>query len=160
MSMTQNATHTAEVFQVDRISVHPNADRLEIIHYEDFQTVVRKGDFQEGDLAVFIHPDTIVPTDLEEFQFLQRGERTTERIKATKLRGVISFGLVIPAPIGSVVGDDLFDQLGLKHYDPDEGKLTNRGDCVSGPGLFIPKYDLEPLLKYGRETLFNPLPSV
>lgn len=81
--------HSAEVFRVGRPERHPNADSLEIFRLRGWQTCCRIGEFQEGDLAVFIEPDTMVPTHRPEFAFLadKAGRDGFARIKAKKLRG-------------------------------------------------------------------------
>ena len=89
-----NSTHKVEVFKVGELTKHPNADSLSILMvFDNYQTVVRTSDFIPGDLACYIPPDNIVP-DTPQFEFL-KGHR---HIKAAKLRGIMSQGLVLAAP--------------------------------------------------------------
>lgn len=87
-----------EVVKITDIRPHPNADRLEMVYvYGTIPSAVKKGDFKVGDLAVFIPQDAIVPLSNPVFAFLKRHEGQTEaRIKAMKLRGMYSEGLVVP----------------------------------------------------------------
>ena len=95
-----NSTHDVVVVKLGPPEVHPNADRLEIHRiFDAYRCVSQKGLYKEGDLVAYIPPDNVVP-DTEDFAWLE-GKR---RIKAKKLRGVISYGLLHPAPLGSVEG--------------------------------------------------------
>lgn len=141
--------HTAEVIKIDKLRYHPNADNLSIVSVGDFQCVVRTDDWQCGDLGVYIEPDTIVP-ETKAFEFLGKHRR----IKARKLRGEWSVGLLIPAPPEAKVGEDCFVTLGLEHWEPQvHGNFTTGGDNVPPPPGFIPTYDVLNFRKYSQ--LFN-----
>jgi RNA ligase (TIGR02306 family) len=109
----EKSTHRAEVFRISEIFPHPNADRLEVIHFFGYSCAVRKDDFQPGDLAVYVPPDSLVPVARPEFEWLADkayGEANRysgfARIRAQRLRGHISQGLIIPAPSFLKEGDD------------------------------------------------------
>ena len=145
-----NSTHKVEVFKIRDVEAHPNADRLEIVRFYGYQTVVRKGDFKRGDLAAFVPPDSVV-ADTEQFAFL-KGKL---RIKACKLRGAVSQGLVIHAPAGLGDGDDAAEVLGITHYDPppqSHASLRNatrlHNNQTKAPPVASPGYDLETIYKY------------
>jgi RNA ligase (TIGR02306 family) len=82
-------------------------------------------------------------------------DANTKRLRITvqKLRGVLSMGMLLPAPEGSQIGDDVADLLGIGHYErPAEGeRLTSKGDDVAPPPpscIFAPSYDVESVYKY------------
>lgn len=52
--------------EVVTIEPHPNADALEIANIQGFQAIVRKGQFQTGQLIAYIPEAAIVPDDLLE----------------------------------------------------------------------------------------------
>jgi len=81
----------ASIEFISSIDVHPNADNLEIVTVLGYKCIVRKGDFSLGDTVVLIQPDTILP-ETPVFDFFNRKHK---RVKALKLRGVWSFGIVI-----------------------------------------------------------------
>lgn len=140
--------HTCDVVEI-KLEVHPNADSLSLVQVGDFQCAVRTTDWADGDLAVYIPPDSVVP-DTKEFEFLGKNKR----IKARKLRGEWSVGLLIPAPVDAKVGDDYMEQLGVVHYEPQiHGHFTTGGDNVTPPPGFIPTYDVLNFRKYSG--LFN-----
>ena len=148
--------HTCDVVEV-KLTPHPNADKLSLVMVGDFQCVVRTEDWHDGDLGIYIPPDNVVPAT-KEFEFLG-GHR---RIKARKLRGEWSVGLLIPAPPEAKIGDDYFAKLELEHWEPQvRGNFTTGGENVKPPrmsekskaGLFTPIYDVLNFRKYSR--LFN-----
>lgn len=145
-----------EVVRLGPIEKHPNADTLGITQvHGGYPVVCRIGEYAEGQLATYIPIDAIVP-ESPEWAFLG-GSR---RIKAKKLRGVFSMGMLARAPDGSVEGDNVQERLGIEKYEPYEpqhgGPNATRvkGVCldneVPGPSSTIPNYDLEGLRKYMR----------
>ena len=81
--------------------------------FDNYQAIVRISDYKVGDLACYVPPDNVLP-DKPEYAFL-KGKL---RIKSTKLRGMVSQGLVLPAPEGAGEGDDVAEQIGITHYIP------------------------------------------
>lgn len=145
------AEHTCNVIAV-KLEKHPNADSLSIVKIgnSDFQCIVRTEEWRDGDLAAYIEPDSVVP-DTPQFSFLN-GKR---RIKACKLRGEWSMGLLVPAPPGSQVGDNCMTAMGIEHYEPEvHGGFSTGGENVSPPSGNFPVYDVENFRKYSR--LFVP----
>jgi RNA ligase (TIGR02306 family) len=79
------------------IEPHPNADAIELARVGGYQAIVRKGDFKTGDLAVYIPEQAIVPDWLLEKMGLtgKLSGGAKNRVKAIKLRGIVSQGLVL-----------------------------------------------------------------
>jgi len=124
----------------------PNSDQLSIVRIDDYQCVVRTADWKDGDLGVYIPPDSIVP-DTEQFRFL--GD--SRRIKVKKMRGSISMGLLIPAPNGAVLGEDCAERLGVVHYNPEmHSSFSTGGENISPPKIYAPKYDVENFRRYSN----------
>jgi len=140
-----------EVVRIGPVVKHPNADTLSITKiHGGYPVIVRTGDYREGDCAVYVPVDAVVPTSAPPFAFLATAGRTAERIKAKRLRGVFSTGLLVPAPNGSVLGSDMAEALGVTKYEPPDN-LTMGADAEPGPpGPQIPVYDIEGLRKYGH----------
>lgn len=111
------------VVRIDKIVKHPNADTLGIVNVlGGYPVLVKLGDFKEGDLGVYCTVDTLVPISRPEYKFLDTGRgRTHERVKAKKLRGVFSMGLLVPLTFGAVEGEDVAEKLVcLKYVPPSE----------------------------------------
>lgn len=143
------STHKVEVVEIN-LEKHPNAELLSIVKIFGYQVVVRTDDWKDKNLGAYIPPDSLVCTDRPEFTFLKTDGRNIERIKVKKLRGIISMGLLVPAPIGSYVGDDVAVELGVEHYEPPLPTMTG-GDNSKGPPLaYAPKYDVDTIRKYNR----------
>lgn len=135
------STHECLVVPVV-MEAHPNADALSVVKVFGYTVCVRTEDWKGKSLGIYIPPDSICPKN-EMFSFL--GDKT--RIKVKKLRGVISQGLLIPAPEDAKEGDDYFEKLGITHYDPPEPASTG-GEVEHGPAGFYPKYDVESFNRY------------
>jgi RNA ligase (TIGR02306 family) len=151
-----NSTHKAEVFVITEVLPHNNADALEVISVGSYTTCVQKGRYKAGDKIVWVLPDSLVDTDKPEFAFLKdpnKDERIV-RVKAKKLRGLLSYGLVIPAPDSANVGDDLAGHYDIQHWELPEDTTTS-GDNVGAPNIFCPHYDLENYYRYAKEVLIE-----
>jgi RNA ligase (TIGR02306 family) len=141
------STHAIEVVEVN-LEAHPNADTLSIVRlFGGFTVCVRTEDWQGRKLGVYIPPDFLVPTDRPEFAFLKEEGKTQLRIKVKKLRGIISQGLLIPAPENVELGQNLIEELGIERYEPPMPMSTG-GEVGKGPELYVPKYDLENARRY------------
>ena len=139
-----------------------NADAIELVKINGWQCVVKKNEFQEGDLGVYLEIDAI-PPDTDVFRFLWRPkpkmdeagnplpvpaealERPAKfRIRTLRLRGMLSQGLFLPLsafPELSKVqdGDDVTDLLHVGKYEPPAP--TGMGDWGGPfPGI-VPKTD-------------------
>jgi RNA ligase (TIGR02306 family) len=91
-----------------QIEEHPNADALELARIGDYRSVVRKGQFNSGDLAVYIPEQAVLPEWLIKALGLEGrlAGKQKNRVKAVKLRGVLSQGLVYPLELEQAVDAD------------------------------------------------------
>lgn len=146
------STHSVNVIEIKEVRRHENADRLEIVPVNGWQAVVKAGQFKPGDRAVYIEPDYTVPTARQEFAFLAKDGRERHRLKAVRLRGALSFGLLIPVPddvADAGVGDNVMDRLGIERYEPPV-KLARSDELPEGewPQAYASKFDVEALQKF------------
>lgn len=146
------STHSVNVIEIADVRPHPNAERLEIVPVGGWQAVVKKGQFKPGDKAVYIEPDYMVPTSREEFSFLAKSGRDRHRLKAVRLRGELSYGLLIPPPqsVASMpVGSNVMSDLEVSRWEP-EVKLTMADELPQDqwPETFAPKFDVESYEKF------------
>ncbi len=152
-----NSTHEVTIVPIE-LTKHPNADTLSIVNvFGGYTCVVRTQDWQGVALGAYIPPDSVVDTKRQEFDFLATKAKTdgSYRVKASKLRSVVSFGLLVPAPEGSKLGDNVATQLGVTHYEPpmpgeQKAGLVTGGEVAKGPNVYSPKYDLDAFRKYHR----------
>lgn len=163
------------------IMPHPNADQLELAKVGDYMTVVRKDQFVTGDFAVYIPEQAVIPEWLLKHLGLydeakQKGSLAGSlgnRVKAIKLRGVLSQGLMLQmdqgdestgpfvvAPtedgIGAAAfvdeGQDVAEFLGIVKYEPAPPSHM-RGRIVGVDYDATAKYDFDNLKK--TPTLFD-----
>lgn len=114
--------HNAKVYRV-HLTSHSNANNLVLANPigTAWQCIVRREDFNEGDLAAYIPIGTQVKPS-KEFEFLAPRKY---RIKTIKLRGEISQGLLIPARSGWKEGQDVTKELGVSRYEkPEPGQIA------------------------------------
>lgn len=144
--------HIAPVVRV-HLEPHPNADRLWLVRVLGWTVVVGKSEFQEGDLAVYLPPDSVLPVE-PQYEFLAKSTGIRDgkfpdgtwtrgyRIKVVKLRGEWSQGLLLHAPEGMKEGDDATLALGIAHYEPPID-LSTGGLMETPPALPIPDFDVQ-----------------
>ncbi|UOL47872.1 RNA ligase [Pseudomonas phage vB_Paer_PsCh] len=149
----------ARVVRIDDVKTHPNADSLDLALVGGWQCVIKRGEYQAGDLAIYIEVDSMVPVDNPIFEFLrgrnmvEQGGKEYSRIKTMKLRKELSQGLIVPVhAAGSPepkVDEDVTDRMGiLKYVKPSEQAAINGGNKGDRTGTsklgfpnFIPKTD-------------------
>lgn len=147
------AEFAANVVRVG-IEEHPNADILEIGKVNEVTVIVPKGKYRTGDLAAYIPEAAIVPDDVLELLGLvgKLAGKKKNRVKAIKLRGVVSGGLLHPLGIGRLAdadlaeGDDVTELLGLVKYEPPI-PVSMGGQVFSAQGGTV-KYDIDSILRY------------
>ena len=114
------STHKVEVVPV-ALEPHGNANSLSVVRLFDggFSVVVRTADWIGKSIGAWIPPDSLVDTERPEFAFLAKPGQEWHRVRAIKLRGVQSFGLLMAAPPGAKLGDDAAAFYGVLHFDPE-----------------------------------------
>lgn len=89
-----------EVVKVAEVLDHPNGERLDIIRIEGmaYTVVSGKGNYKPGDLAFYFPIDSVIPQEYVDLFGI--APYYSKKLKAAKLRGIFSEGLLIP--IGSI----------------------------------------------------------
>jgi RNA ligase (TIGR02306 family) len=140
----------ASIQEITSICPIPGADSIEVANVLGWHVVVKKGEFESGDIVVYAEVDSVLP-EIPEYEFLRKCCYLDKngfkgfRIRTAKLRGQVSQGIVFPIdilPRGMTVsiGQDVTDCLNIVKYDPPIPT------CLSGlvkgnfPS-FIPKTD-------------------
>lgn len=148
------STNKAEVVPVELLP-HTNSDNLSLVKVFEYTVVVRTADWIGKTKAIYITPDSIVSTNRPEFAFLKRDGRDKERIKVKRLRGVLSMGLLIPAPDSAEIGQDFATELGVTRYEPELTLDYEIGEDEHAPPIFAPKYDVDTIYKYAHMFIEN-----
>ena len=139
------------------IEPHPNADRLDLAAVGGFRCVIGKGSFAEGDLAAYIPEGAVCPDWLITELGLEGklAGKQKNRVKAVKLRGALSQGLVYPVRDGMIrgravaEGDTVTELLELVKYEPPI-PVAMQGEVRPVHGAML-HYDIENFKKYPDE---------
>ncbi|OKJ61457.1 RNA ligase (ATP) [Streptomyces sp. CB02261] len=144
---------TAEVLTVHP---HPNADALELAQVGLYRAVVAKGAYRTGDVAVYIPEQSVLPAALvDELGLTGRlAGAKSDRVKAVRLRGELSQGLVCrPRALADVDlaraaadGTDFAETLGIVKWAPPIPP-TMSGEVEVAPDL-LSWVDIENLQRY------------
>jgi RNA ligase (TIGR02306 family) len=81
----------ASIEKVSKVFPHPNADKLEFVHVLGYDCIVPKDLHKVDDLVILIQPDTVLPQVA--WTEIYR-KVSAKRVKAIRLRGEWSFGIV------------------------------------------------------------------
>lgn len=144
-----------EVVRIISIEPHGNADKLEVARFEmatgptGYEVIVQRNTWKPGDLAIYLSVDCIVPIK-GAFAFLgerQDGrDKTQFRLRAARLRGRYSQGLLVPNDLGLPVGAQCWEQLGVTYHRPPEP--TEEAPLIQKPRPQpIPVYGVDSLKK-------------
>jgi RNA ligase (TIGR02306 family) len=109
-----------EVCKVDKIEKHPNADKLSVVSIKGWNCIVGLDQYKQDELVVFVPPDSIIPPELiEKYQLTYL--KKDGRVGSTRLRGLLSQGLILDLPEGKwKEGDDCSQTLGIVKWMPPE----------------------------------------
>ena len=147
----------ATIRKIDALTPIVGADAIEAATIGGWKVVVKKGEFNVGDRAVYCEIDSWIPTELA--PFLSKGKEPREyegikgeRLRTVKLRGQLSQGLLLPHDTvwdknmfdfnRFDEGDDVSEVLGIVKWElPMNAQLAGmaRGNFPS----VIPKTDQE-----------------
>lgn len=168
-----------QAVKIEKIIKHPDADNLSVATVmSDYPVVMKTGQYEVGQLVGYLAIDTVVP-DTEQFYFLcprayekyeENGEIKQRSLgpkyplgsvpekyrvlKAKRIRGFYSQGMLVDCPSGMKEGDSLVDLLFLKKNIEDEEenisvKKTRGINAEKSPvGWSIPHYDIDGVRKY------------
>lgn len=153
------ATHRVEVVPVV-LEPHPNADSLSIVRIYGWQVCTKTADWEHiPKIGAYIQPDSIVDVTRPEFLWLKRtpDDVKPHRVRVIRLRKTLSQGLLIPAPEGAQIGDDVAEQLGVRHYEPPTQEEldavrgeSNSAEAYTGPQIWVPHYDVESAYRFAK----------
>ena len=137
-------SNVASIQKITNLRPHPNADALELVDILGWQVVVKKGEFKEGDLCVYIATDSIVE-ERPEYEFLRKNHF---RIRPVKLRQQPSNGIVFPLDI-------------LGEFDVDVDCMGSNTFTKNGKSLYLqdltPGYDVSEWV--GAKHYEKPIPA-
>lgn len=123
-----NQRELAYIVAIDEIKPIPNYDRVEHARVGGWWVIVKKDQFQVGDLAIYIEVDSRVP-EQEPFMFL---DKKNFKVKTQKMCKVLSQGLLMhPADFGWNLG---------KADGVDNGSIIIAGSKTFKLGDFVTEF--------------------
>ncbi len=114
----------ASIRRIKEILPIKDADAIEVAVVDGWRVVVKKGEFQPGDVCIYCEIDSWIPHKIA--PFLSKGQKPREyegikgeRLRTVKLRGQVSQGLVLSYDLASGfdIGDDVTEYLGIKKWE-------------------------------------------
>ena len=150
----------ATIRKIDALTPIDGADAIECAHVGGWKVVVKKDEYNVGDLAVYIEIDSWVPTTLA--PFLSKGnyprvynEVEGERLRTVKLRGQVSQGLLLN--LDQVMSEthsfgldaDVSEYLGIQKWEPALEFMSS--DAKGAFPSQIPKTDQERIQNLSKE---------
>jgi len=164
------STFDVSVHQIDTIENHPNADRLDLAGIGDYRCIVMRDQYKAGDWVAYIPEAAILPLWLIQHMGLEGrlAGKAKNRVKAVKLRGVLSQGLVLPVYVDGIsqdmyidnehdehmfvgIGTNVAEHLGIEKYIP--VIPTCMGGEVENAFGYTIKYDIENIKRF--PTILN-----
>ncbi|KFG85079.1 RNA ligase, DRB0094 family [Metarhizium anisopliae] len=108
----------------------PGADLVEAATVDGWTCVVKKAEFNVGDLAVYFEIDSFLPASDERYSFLKvnttkQDESEGIRIKTIKLRKVLSQGLLLPLAMFPEIKGTLDSMQGQHGKEDAESKIQS-----------------------------------
>jgi len=170
------SSFSVPIKRIRSIDPHPNADLLEIAAVDGYSSIVKRGEYQAGDLAAYLPEGSVLPDWLlQHMGFWKDGKGTLagsegNTVKAIKLRGVLSQGILFPAknnfinvnganfPV--VEGQDVSELLGVTKYEPPI-PVAMSGEVFSVDTNLTLSFDVENFKSYpdvfqdGEEVVFT-----
>ena len=177
------STFTVPVVRIEVIEPIEGADAIELAVIGDYRSVIQKGQYNVGDLAVYIPEQAILPDDLIGGMGLtgKLAGSDHNRVKAVKLRGCLSQGILYPVrefdgmtfilPVGETVanagnmvpvneGVNVAEALGIVKWNPPI-PVHLSGEVYNASQRLTVSYDIENFKQYptilveGEEVTFT-----
>lgn len=140
------------IVRVGKLDKLPNSDTLSITSvFGEIPVIVKTGSLKEGDTAVYIPEESLIPMDKPWFKGVIKTDKAIHRVKAVRLRGTYSEGLLIP--FKGMLGADMAKEWGVTHYvEPEEISRPNGTNGTNGSRQakdipWAPKYSVESIFK-------------
>jgi RNA ligase (TIGR02306 family) len=138
------SSFAVKVVRINNIIPIEGADKIELAQVNGYMSVVRKGTFQKDQLVAYIPEASILPDSLIAEMGLTGALAGPDknRVKAIRLRGQLSQGLIHDVGTLWAEGDDVTEFLGITKYEPPI-PIEMSGQVTSEFKDYIIPYDIE-----------------
>ena len=118
----ENTNSVCFVAKINEVKAIEGADNIEQAVIGGWNTIVKKGTHQAGQLVIVATTDAVIPLELSDKFNVTSYLRKGQRVRSVKLKGVYSECLVIPITPGHEInyseGQDMMEKLGIVKYEP------------------------------------------
>lgn len=123
----ENNNSVCFIAKINEIKSIEGADNIELALVGGWNCIVKKGEYNVGDLVGCATTDAVIPQDLSDEMNVTNYLRKGQRVRTVKLRGVYSECLIIPLKYlvsrakhikNAKEGDDLMESLGIYKFEP------------------------------------------
>jgi RNA ligase (TIGR02306 family) len=118
----ENQNSVCFIAKINEVKAIEGADNIEQAVIGGWNTIVKKGTHQAGQLVIVATTDAVIPLELSDKFNVTNYLRKGQRVRTVKLRGVYSECLVIPITPGHEInyseGQDMMEKLGITKYEP------------------------------------------
>ena len=118
----ENQNSVCFVAKINEVRAIEGADNIEQAVIGGWNTIVKKGTHQAGQLVIVATTDAVIPLKLSDEYNVTSYLRKGQRVRTVKLRGVYSECLVISInpnfAIAFSEGQDMMEKLGITKYEP------------------------------------------
>lgn len=156
----------ARIVNVGAIQPIPKADRIECASVGGWPVCIKKGEFVEGQRAVYFEIDAFLPQGNPHWEFLMRDHSTEfngvrgHRLKSVEQRGQLSQGLLLPLSVlpdslkDAPLGTDVSEVLNVVKYEKPLTEQLMQTAIGYRPG-HIPSTDLMRIQNLEEEGLLE-----
>ncbi len=132
-----------EVCKIKEILPHSGADLLEIAVVKGWEVIIKKDSYKTGDLVIYIPVDSILPVDMADKLGVRNylKGKNKDRVGCAKLRGIMSYGLIVSNENNYEEGYDCLKELNIIKYEPPVRAMA--GDAAPEDALFTRYTEIE-----------------
>ena len=135
----------ASIQKIVAVTAIPEADKIDCVTILGWKCIVKKGEFKEGDLVIYIEPDSMLPFNPWTGALIPDSPL---RLKTVRMKKQISQGLVLSTNLPQLTaarflteGTDISAILGITKYEPPPLSAALVGMARGLFPSFIPKTD-------------------
>jgi len=129
--------YLATIQTIIKIEPIDGADKVELAEVLGWKVVIKKNEFKEGDLCIYIQIDTTINPKMKCFSHLVNLKKPNDRVRiiTKKIRGVYSQGLLISIDsykLEPVIGIDVTDLFDVQKYEKEELINNTNNNTIIG----------------------------
>ena len=148
----------ATIQTIIKIEPIEGADKIELAEVLGWKVVIKKNEFKEGDLCIYIQIDTTIDPKMKCFSHLINPKKPNDRVRINtkKIRGIYSQGLLIQIDsykLEPVIGIDVTNLFDVQKYEKEVSCNTNNTIIGNFPIDIISKTNEDHLKN--KYTLLN-----